>query len=339
MNVYIRDGAVAVVSDNAQNGPPPLLLRARPEAEARVAQDTSSQTYTVKLIEVGTLASLLSDLFPETRNVTFVQDAASNSLQVTGAPRDVEAALDIVRQLDQPTFSGSSVFRYQPVYWSAETFARMLGDALSAEGLRLTGSPGPPGGALILPFVTSNQVLVFAKDPAVLQHARIWIDRLDQASAVPGGAGGFIYQARNIDAASLVALVSTNDASTQAMQGLPPGVPGAPPASSAPSAYGLPASSSSTISSSGMFGAGRLIVDSAGNRILFTGSADDYTRLRSLLTALDTPLKEVLVEVTIAEVTLTKDTRVGLEWFFQRSMGGGVLSGGTQGGWGSVRTA
>ena len=333
VSVFIQGGAVTIVSNTAQNGPPPVLLRARADAQAQIAEQTATQTYVVKMIDVGALTPLLSDLFPETRNVSFVQDVAANSLQVTGAPRDVAAAVSIVRQLDQPQFSGSSVFRYQPIYWSSDTFARMLGDALSAEGFKLRDTPSSPSAVLILPFTSSGQVLVFAKDPVVLQHARTWIDRLDQASAVPGGGGGFIYQARNTDAASLAALVASNDTASQTAQGLPQGVPGAPAANSAHPGSLSPASSGNP-AAAGSFASGRLIVDPAGNRILFTGSADDYTHLRSLLVALDTPLKEVLVEVTIAEVTLTSDTQLGLEWFFQHSMNGGKLSGGTQGGLG-----
>jgi general secretion pathway protein D len=74
-----------------------------------------------------------------------------------------------------------------------------------------------------------------------------------------------------------------------------------------------------------------VVVDPGGNRILFTGSADDFTQLRNLLLTLDAPLREVLVEVTIAEVTLTDETRVGLEWFFTHSGSRGVTSGGTLG--------
>ncbi|MDR3659892.1 MAG: hypothetical protein P4L86_05690, partial [Mycobacterium sp.] len=53
-----------------------------------------------------------------------------------------------------------------------------------------------------------------------------------------------------------------------------------------------------------------------------------------LLVALDTPQKQVLVEVTIAEVTLTDQTNLGVEWFFNHSMSNGVLSGGTLNGLG-----
>ncbi len=76
---------------------------------------------------------------------------------------------------------------------------------------------------------------------------------------------------------------------------------------------------------------GRIIVDQGGNRILFTGQADEFTQLRDLLASLDTPAREVLVEVTIAEVTLTDETRLGLEWFFTHSGSRGTTSGGTLG--------
>jgi general secretion pathway protein D len=81
----------------------------------------------------------------------------------------------------------------------------------------------------------------------------------------------------------------------------------------------------------GTFMNGRIIVDQPGNRILFTGLAGEFTELRKLLVALDTPQRQVLVEVTIAEVTLTDETNMGLEWFFNQSMSYGPLSGGTLG--------
>jgi len=77
-------------------------------------------------------------------------------------------------------------------------------------------------------------------------------------------------------------------------------------------------------------GGGAITVDDAGNRILFTGTATEFAQLRSLLRQLDTPAREVLVEATVAEVTLTDETRVGLQFFFENQAGsGGVYSGGT----------
>jgi general secretion pathway protein D len=80
-------------------------------------------------------------------------------------------------------------------------------------------------------------------------------------------------------------------------------------------------------------GGGSITVDDAGNRILFTGTATQFAQLRTLLQQLDAPARQVRVEVTVAEVTLTDATRAGLEWFFSGQPGGAntvVYSGGTQ---------
>jgi general secretion pathway protein D len=54
--------------------------------------------------------------------------------------------------------------------------------------------------------------------------------------------------------------------------------------------------------------------------------------LRALLVQLDTPPRQVLVEITIAEVTLSDETRFGIEWFLQAAFQGGDLTIDTRGG-------
>jgi len=80
---------------------------------------------------------------------------------------------------------------------------------------------------------------------------------------------------------------------------------------------------------------GTITVDDSSNRILFTGSPSQYASLRPLLASLDQPPREVLVEVTVAEVTLSDTTEYGLEWFFNHNLVRGStvtgsISGGTQ---------
>lgn len=78
-------------------------------------------------------------------------------------------------------------------------------------------------------------------------------------------------------------------------------------------------------------GGGAITIDSAGNRILFTGTANQYGLVRNLLQQLDTPARQVRVEVVVAEVTLTDETRSGIDFFLTgESVLGGVFSGGTQ---------
>ena len=74
-----------------------------------------------------------------------------------------------------------------------------------------------------------------------------------------------------------------------------------------------------------------MLTDPIGNRIIFTGTAGDYAQLRTLLTTLDTPAPQVVIEVMIAEVTLTDGTDIGVNLFGTEPRGDGVLTGSSEG--------
>jgi general secretion pathway protein D len=255
----------------------------------------------------------------------------------------------MLRALDRPEFAGVGVVRVAPVYWSADTLARELENSLEAEGYQVTGSPQAPRTVLVMSFPEANQILMFAKEPAVLADAQSWVGKLDQPSALGGRTTTFIFQVQNTDAKSLASLVQTPEGGQAAgATTSPTGLPGTPPAATAAANQVAPATGvgrgmvsqdageqGGGPSLTASFLGGRMIVDDAGNRILFTGTADDFTELRKLLVALDTPRRQVLVEVTIAEVTLNDQTNIGMEWFFTHSMtNGAVLTGGTLNGLG-----
>jgi general secretion pathway protein D len=77
---------------------------------------------------------------------------------------------------------------------------------------------------------------------------------------------------------------------------------------------------------------GALTVDPGGNRLLFRGTPSQFERLRVTLQQLDTPPQQVLIEITVAEVTLTDETRFGVEWYLERALDDGALRATTAGG-------
>ena len=81
----------------------------------------------------------------------------------------------------------------------------------------------------------------------------------------------------------------------------------------------------------GQFLGGRLLTDPVGNRILFTGTASDYAQLRTPLATLDTPAPQVVMEIMIAEVTLTDNTSLGVQLFGENTTNSGTLEGDTGG--------
>jgi general secretion pathway protein D len=330
LKLYIRGNSVAVLDSNAPSGQATEMLRSRSEADTPIDARTVIQFYQLATLEASAVLPLMQDILPPGRTVKVVADPLSNTLILTGSGRDVAAAVDALRNFDKPIFAGAKVARFQPAFWSAEGFAKALRDALTAEGYKLADTLMLPRTIVILPMAANSQVLVFTSDQTMMDRVLFWAEQIDRPSTIGDQKTTFIYSVRNTDATSLGHLLTgAGSAPTQPNVQPPVGVPGTPPATSANAATANTVGVQGATVASG----GTISIDAIGNRILFTGTATQFAQTRALLEQLDTPPAQVLVEVTIAEVTLTDSSQAGLEWFFSHTASnGGTVSGGTQGG-------
>ena len=62
-----------------------------------------------------------------------------------------------------------------------------------------------------------------------------------------------------------------------------------------------------------------IVSDEANNSLIITATPREYKRMRQILSRIDIPGHQVMIEATIAEVTLTDQLRFGLKWFFDRN--------------------
>lgn len=67
----------------------------------------------------------------------------------------------------------------------------------------------------------------------------------------------------------------------------------------------------------GLSGEVVIIPDEVNNAIVIKANAADYTKIKKTLESLDIVPRAVLIEMMIAEVTLTKDFEYGLQYFFK----------------------
>lgn len=337
VRLHFENGSIQVRDDFAMGGAAGSVIRGR-EGTPTAARSVV-QFFEVQTIEAQALNALAQGLTPN-NGVSITVDQPSNALVLRGGAREVAQTANILRELDQTRFAGQQVLRVQPIYFSAENLRIALRDVLSSEGYQVSVTPGVPRPIILLALPEANQLLVFASDPELLERVSFWIDELDQPSRFGSSTTTFVYEVQNTDAASLGSLASGQQPAVSSPRP-PTGVPGAPPREISQANQTGQAAQSDRAGGQqrgmGGFGGGQaflggqLLVDPMGNRILFTGTANDYAQLRTLLTTLDVPAKQVLVEVTVAEVTLNDQTRVGLNWFFSESGTDGTLSGGTGG--------
>jgi general secretion pathway protein D len=65
----------------------------------------------------------------------------------------------------------------------------------------------------------------------------------------------------------------------------------------------------------------KIVADPSQNALLIMASEPDYRRVERVLANLDVMPNQVLIEATIAEVTLNDELRLGVRWFFQNRSG------------------
>lgn len=323
IEVYVNEGLVSVgAADRSGSGTTVIRDRTTPEGGGRVVQ-----FFPVQTIEVNVLQSLLQDLFPNLGNARITPDLLSNSLLISGPAREVAQVVRTLREIDQPRFAGAEVLRVEPVFWSTDALAASLEQTLTTEGYVVSRSAIAGRALVILSFPAANQLLIFSKDPALLERARYWVETLDQPAALGDKPSTFVYQVQNTDAQSLGQLAIGQMPSSNVAEP-PVGVPGTAPAVEG---AGDRSQNTGAPGAAGAFLGGRVLTDPVGNRIIFTGTATDFAQLRSLMVTLDIPAPQVVIEVMLAEVTLTDSTSLGVNFFGSDVRGDGNITFGTEG--------
>ncbi len=106
---------------------------------------------------------------------------------------------------------------------------------------------------------------------------------------------------------------TTRDAPRDTIDGRDVGMPAAPPAGTATLTAAASAASSGDLSK------GKLTLDEPRNALIYQGSATDWGRLLPLIKQMDKAPRQVMIEITVAEVTLTNDQEFGVAWLANNS--------------------
>jgi general secretion pathway protein D len=279
----------------------------------------------LKFVGAAHMAKLLE---PFAADNTIRIDDVRNLIVLAGNQREMRHLLDTIELFDVDWLAGYSVGIF-PIK-SAEV------KTLMADLDKIFGptAQGPLAGVVrIVPIERMNALLMITTQPRYLETARGWVEKLDQMGGGAGGSRFYVYQVRNGRAENLATLISdlfsTRRSTTTAAPGLAPGARPAQIQSSgfgpqAPGAAGTTVTTTSAPTSAtfNLGGAGgttssevRVIADKDTNSLLILASPADYDVVEGALKKLDLMRRQVLVEVMLAEVTLTDDMSLGIDWF------------------------
>jgi general secretion pathway protein D len=323
----------------------PTIVGSAPDA-TRTGDEIVTQIIPIRFAPVNDLGTLLRPLISS--KGTLIANRETGVLIITDSASNIARLLDIIRLVDvELALDELQIIPMQ--YADAAEMANILNQLFQSGRLRagaagapagpvpgvpaLPGAPPAPGATgqsagadrppLIVPERRSNSIIVNARK-GELETIRRVIEKLDVN--VTGGRRVFIYYAENAKAKDLASTLnaiyggretvstSTTPTSTGTSQGgrragepLPPPPP---PPTVAPGGPLGPSTAEAPLAE----GQVRFIADEVTNAIIVTTTPRQWSDIEATIKQLDKMPRQVLIEVLVAEIALTDDTRLGLDW-------------------------
>lgn len=271
--------------------------------------------------------SMLKTIFEREQRLGIQRDNNRSAIVLQGPPELVQQAANILESLDQPQMRGQLSLRINPRHTNAETLSKNLTRTLEAQGFDIGEQRGR--NTVLVPVADLNSIFVFAPDPQTLELVRQWAASLDQPASelAPDQEGTYWYRARETTAQELAATLNgiakgqsssvsgsasttrTEDGEDRRLQGRSNTTTGT---GTRASTNRNNTSANTTTASSG--GSGPFVFNQARNLLLYRGERAEWDRMLPLIEELDKAPDQVMIEVIVAEVTLTDNLKFGVEW-------------------------
>ena len=286
----------------------PLLISGRALPEVPATHRIIFQLVPLKVVRGPQVRGVLQDAF-DNRDLEILEDPDRNALLLKGRMDMVAQALAMVEVLDQPLLRGRHSTIIEPVFLEATELASALNSVLRAEGYESSLGGGIGGSLILLALESVDRLVAFTADQSTLEHVKAWARTLDARRKDAIEEAVFTYEVQNTQAEELTGtlnqmlgavLTSEPQASDE----------GSPPMEHAPAGA-------------------RIVVAKNRNMLLFRGTGKEWAEIRRVIEKLDKSVPSVLIEVVIAEITLTDEEKTGFEFLVRGALGSLGLTGGT----------
>ncbi len=302
-------------SDEIASPDIPLFISGRALPEVPATHRTIFQLVPLHIASSDFVSAWLERSF-KGQDLEIIEEPDRNALLLQGGADLIARAIDMLEVLDQPLLQGRNGYILQPVFLPAGVLADELATVLIAEGYNV--GVGRTGSLTFLPLEQSNKIIVFAEDPAQLNHVEEWARILDAEHRDTVEEALFTYEVKNTQAEELTETLNNILSDIGPIQ------------SSAFQTQTQPGGAASFQQAPrGVAAAGRIVVDKNRNMILFRGSGKEWADILEVVAKLDKPVPSVLIEVLIAEISLTDMEKSGFEFMLRGGVDGLGLRGGT----------
>lgn len=313
----------------------------RSEIPVALREAVATRGYSVRIIPLKYLSVVEAEkiLAPLGMKDSILRvDPLRNILMLGASAPQMQNALRTLNMLDVDVLSGMSFGIYEVVNLDAKLLVERINKMMGGSELG-----GLASATKLITLDEINSIMVVAPNGSQLNTVSSWIKRLDNVGLgiedEQAGSQLYVYSVENGQAKDLAAILgqifggsgstSTSSTSGTTAPGLGQTELSTDGGDSAGSSRGSSSSASSVTTALGT----RIVADETNNSLLVMAAPKEWRSIRGALDKLDKLPAQVLVEVSIWEVTLTNELNYGVEWFFNSKEGidgldkqGGLLS-------------
>lgn len=261
---------------------------------------TITQIVPLKHFRVAEMFNLITSLYKT--NVTVNVYPRENSLMLTGPASSIKDILEVIELTDVPYLREKKLFLVPLTYWQTDEFIKQLTTILTGIGLTITGGANDSG-ILFIPIKYLNSILVITPDDTTMKVVADWTRRLDTPESAGSEEKSYTFSPKYSKASDVVDSIKK--------------LHGIMPAQAAPKV--APSQAAAAVNITTVPGL-KIASDDRRNIVMIVATPSIYKSVLSILDELDRPTKQVLIEATIAELTLKDDLKYGLEWYIKNRM-------------------
>lgn len=321
----VKVGDLYRVVPSAQARQEPLAARVGRESRGMADEERFViQIIPVEFLPLATIQEAVKPIL--SANAVIIPVGNTNSFIVVDTSANLKKVLRVVELLDTDTFDRFHTKLYQLENADPETVAKEMEQMFTA-----LGYGAKPGASVeFFPIPRLNSLLVITGQKDLAPAIELWVDRLDQPIE-RGGEQTFVYYVQHGDAENIAgilqSLFQTTEEEAAAQQAAATGdkEPGRekiiPPKTEEEAQRVLAQEAETTRTTTSTPTAEEIFLfvvpDTETNSIIFRTKPVNYNNVLALIKKLDLKPKQVIIEALVAEVQLTGDLELGLEYAFR----------------------
>lgn len=333
LRIEQKAGALYITKPPVQVGAPVSV-----NIGEQVAQSSSTvlQILPLKYVNAQDIVGIVQNTF-KSSGVNISVYSKANAFFLSGPSYSLRDVVNFIEMLDVPYLAHKKVSMIKLTYWDPDDFIKQMTNILSGLGFPVAKNPSEPG-IYFIPISVLNSVIAITPDEKSMQYVIEWYKKLDTPEAAGTAEKAYIYEPKYSKASELVEaienLYNPQRTTYKKAESIPTQTanPTNPTQTPSPTPIKTTKSESSSEVTQASFETSKfkIAADNRRNIILIQASPTQYKTLLTYLKSLDVPPREVLLEATIAQVTLTGNLKYGLEWYLQNQMSVGGNTGNYQ---------